>query len=125
MTKPCFEVFMVVVICLNLVTLMLETDSMSHQTDVILYWIHMVFILIFLTEFIVKIIALRKYYFKDCLNVLDFVVIIFSIGGEFSHGDVIVSSGDVVTLIHLDAFRFILLQGTNFVFMDLKNRLLD
>ncbi|XP_070764213.1 sodium channel protein type 4 subunit alpha B-like [Enoplosus armatus] len=82
-TKPSFEVFMVVLICLNMVTLMVETDDQSSEKEVILRWLHFLFIIIFFTEFILKIIALRRHYFTDVLNIVDFVVIIASIVGIF------------------------------------------
>ncbi|XP_034443001.1 sodium channel protein type 4 subunit alpha B-like isoform X2 [Hippoglossus hippoglossus] len=80
-TKHSFEVVMVIVICLNTVTLMVETDEQSQEKEIILEGIYFVFIIIFLTEFLLKIIALRHHYFCDCLNVLDFVVIFISIMG--------------------------------------------
>ncbi|XP_059190594.1 sodium channel protein type 4 subunit alpha B-like isoform X2 [Centropristis striata] len=82
-TKPYFEVFMLVMICLNMVILMMETDNQSYEKDEILYWFHFSFILIFLIEFLLKIIALRRHYFNSSLNVLDFVVLITSILGLF------------------------------------------
>uniref|UniRef100_A0A3B4VQU5 Sodium channel protein type 4 subunit alpha B-like n=1 Tax=Seriola dumerili TaxID=41447 RepID=A0A3B4VQU5_SERDU len=82
-TKPAFDVFVVVVICLKMVTLMVETDEQSNEKDLILHWINFVFIIIFLIEFLLKIIALGRHYFSDWLNILDFVVIILSIVGMF------------------------------------------
>ncbi|XP_078023800.1 sodium channel protein type 4 subunit alpha B-like isoform X3 [Epinephelus lanceolatus] len=82
-TKLPFNIFMAIVICLNMVLLMVETDQMSIQAEIIQYWFHLVFILIFLIEFILKIIALRQHYFADGWNVLDFLVLIFTIVGMF------------------------------------------
>ncbi|XP_056243643.1 sodium channel protein type 4 subunit alpha B-like isoform X2 [Seriola aureovittata] len=82
-TKPAFEVFIVVVICLKMLTLMVETDEQSDEKDLILHYINFVFIIIFLVEFLLKIIALGRHYFSDYLNILDFVVIIVSIVGMF------------------------------------------
>ncbi|XP_054475825.1 sodium channel protein type 4 subunit alpha B-like [Anoplopoma fimbria] len=82
-TNRGFRVVMAVVICLNMVTMMVETDQQSQETDTILYMLHFVFIVIFFTEFILKIIALRKHYFTDGWNILDFVVISVSIIGLF------------------------------------------
>ncbi|KAG8012973.1 Sodium channel protein PaFPC1, partial [Nibea albiflora] len=78
-----FEVFMVVVIFLNMVIMMVETDEQSWQKEEILFWFHFVIIVIFSIEFILKIIALRKFYFSDCCNILDFLVIFVSIIGIF------------------------------------------
>lgn len=82
-TKQAFEVFMLVVICLNVLTLMIETDDQSEFKDMVLYWIHFIFILIFLTEVIVKLIALGRRFFSDSINILDFVLTLLSIVGMF------------------------------------------
>lgn len=75
---------MVVLICLNMVVLMVETPNQSSEADIILYWFHFLFLVIFLIEFILKIIAFRQYYFKDYWNILDFVVLIWCIVGKLS-----------------------------------------
>ncbi|XP_040894508.1 sodium channel protein type 4 subunit alpha B-like isoform X2 [Toxotes jaculatrix] len=77
-TKQCFEVFMVVVICLNMVTLMVETQEDSMEKEFILHWFNFSFYLVFFIEFLLKITALRQHYFSDYLNILDFVIIFFS-----------------------------------------------
>uniref|UniRef100_A0A665UI90 Sodium channel protein n=1 Tax=Echeneis naucrates TaxID=173247 RepID=A0A665UI90_ECHNA len=82
-TKPSFEVFMNVVICLNMVALMVETIDMSALQEEILYWVHFTFIIIFFIEFLLKIIALRKHYFFYWLNIFDFIIITVSIVGIF------------------------------------------
>lgn len=94
---------MAIVICLNVVLLMVETDQISMQAEIILYWSHLVFILIFLIEFILKIIALRQHYFTDGWNVLDFLVLIFTIVGESARFPVMMSSSPhcrTLRLIH-------------------------
>lgn len=60
---------------------MVETDEQSDKKEEILYWINVVFILIFTTECILKIIALRRHYFSIGWNIFDFVVVILSILG--------------------------------------------
>ncbi|XP_026166669.1 sodium channel protein type 4 subunit alpha B-like isoform X2 [Mastacembelus armatus] len=74
-TRPSFEVFMVAVICLNMVILMLETDQQSTEKEIILYWCRFSFFIIFFIEFLLKIIALRHHYFTVGWNILDFVVL--------------------------------------------------
>ncbi|XP_028440496.1 sodium channel protein type 4 subunit alpha B isoform X1 [Perca flavescens] len=78
-----FGVFMATVICLNMVVLMMETDDQSMEMEIILYWFHFLFIILFLVEFILKIVGLRRHYFTDGWNILDFVVLIVSIMGIF------------------------------------------
>lgn len=84
-TKPCFEFVMVVVICLNVVCMMVESHDLSIEAEHNLYWLHFSFIIIFFVEFVVKVIALRKHYFHDVWNIIDFVVLIITITGKFSH----------------------------------------
>lgn len=84
-TNPCFEFVMVVVICLNLLCVMVETHDQSLEAEHLLHWLLFSFIIIFLVEFVVKVIALRKHYFYDGWNIIDFVVLIITITGKFSH----------------------------------------
>uniref|UniRef100_A0A3P9A0X8 Sodium channel protein n=1 Tax=Esox lucius TaxID=8010 RepID=A0A3P9A0X8_ESOLU len=76
-----FDIFIMVLICLNMVTMMVETDDQSKEKDEILYFINLVFIIIFTGECILKLIALRQYYFSVGWNIFDFVVVILSIVG--------------------------------------------
>ncbi|XP_070780058.1 sodium channel protein type 4 subunit alpha B [Enoplosus armatus] len=80
-TKQFFDIFIMVLICLNMVTMMVETDDQSEEKDMILYWVNFVFIIIFTTECTLKIIALRQHYFAVGWNIFDFVVVILSIVG--------------------------------------------
>uniref|UniRef100_UPI0037E91EBE sodium channel protein type 4 subunit alpha B-like n=1 Tax=Semicossyphus pulcher TaxID=241346 RepID=UPI0037E91EBE len=82
-TSQWFEVFMVVVICLSVVVMMVETDKQSEQKDDILYWFSFTFFILFLIEFILKIIALRCHYFTSSWNILDFVVLVVYFLGMF------------------------------------------
>lgn len=81
-TQRFFDVLIMVLICLNMVTMMVETDEQSKEKEIILYWVNLVFIIIFSTECSLKIIALRQHYFAVGWNIFDFVVVILSIAGE-------------------------------------------
>ena len=70
-------------ICLNMVTMMVETDTQSKQMENILYWINLVFVIFFTCECVLKMFALRHYYFTIGWNIFDFVVVILSIVGEW------------------------------------------
>ncbi|TNN24754.1 Sodium channel protein type 2 subunit alpha [Liparis tanakae] len=72
-----------ILICLNMVTMMVETDDQTPDMDRILYWINLVFIVLFTGECVLKIISLRHYYFTIGWNIFDFVVVILSIVGMF------------------------------------------
>ncbi|KAM9112845.1 sodium channel protein type 4 subunit alpha-like [Pangshura tecta] len=80
-TKQAFDIIIMVLICLNMVTMMAETDDQTPTKINILYNINMVFIVIFTGECLLKMFALRYYYFTIGWNIFDFVVVILSIGG--------------------------------------------
>lgn len=81
-TKQAFDITIMILICLNMVTMMVETDDQSQLKVDILYNINMVFIIIFTGECVLKMLALRQYYFTVGWNIFDFVVVILSIVGE-------------------------------------------
>uniref|UniRef100_A0A8C4DWK7 Sodium channel protein n=1 Tax=Dicentrarchus labrax TaxID=13489 RepID=A0A8C4DWK7_DICLA len=80
-TQQFFDIFIMVLICLNMVTMMVETDEQSAEKEMILYWVNLVFIIIFTMECSLKVIALRQHYFSVGWNIFDFVVVILSIVG--------------------------------------------
>lgn len=82
-TKPYYEMVMVAVICLNVLCLAVETYDDSAEKYMALQWLNFVFILIFILEFVVKVIALRKHYFQDYWNVTDFIIVVLSVVGKF------------------------------------------
>uniref|UniRef100_A0A8B9DKP9 Sodium voltage-gated channel alpha subunit 2 n=1 Tax=Anser cygnoides TaxID=8845 RepID=A0A8B9DKP9_ANSCY len=82
-TKQAFDISIMILICLNMVTMMVETDDQSEDMENILYWINLVFIVLFTGECVLKLISLRHYYFTIGWNIFDFVVVILSIVGMF------------------------------------------
>ncbi|XP_057675977.1 sodium channel protein type 2 subunit alpha-like isoform X2 [Corythoichthys intestinalis] len=82
-TKQAFDIVIMILICLNMVTMMVETDDQTQDMDDILYWINLVFIVLFTGECILKMVSLRHYYFTIGWNIFDFVVVILSIVGMF------------------------------------------
>uniref|UniRef100_A0A6I8NQP5 Sodium channel protein n=1 Tax=Ornithorhynchus anatinus TaxID=9258 RepID=A0A6I8NQP5_ORNAN len=81
-TRQVFDISIMILICLNMVTMMVETDDQSQEMTNILYWINLVFIVLFTGECVLKLISLRYYYFTIGWNIFDFVVVILSIVGE-------------------------------------------
>lgn len=79
--KQAFDIIIMVLIILNMVTMMVETDEQSPQMEHILNNINLAFIIIFTTECLIKIVALRYYFFTVGWNIFDFVVVILSIVG--------------------------------------------
>lgn len=79
-----------VLICLNMVTMMVETDEQSPEIELLLYRVNLVFIIVFTGECSLKIIALRHHYFAVGWNIFDFVVVILSIVGELADSHLVV-----------------------------------
>ncbi|XP_070813034.1 sodium channel protein type 1 subunit alpha [Pituophis catenifer annectens] len=82
-TQQVFDISIMILICLNMITMMVETDDQSKQTEEILYRINFIFIVLFTGECVLKLISLRYYYFTIGWNIFDFVVVILSIVGMF------------------------------------------
>uniref|UniRef100_A0A3Q3WBU4 Sodium channel protein n=1 Tax=Mola mola TaxID=94237 RepID=A0A3Q3WBU4_MOLML len=82
-TQQVFDISIMILICLNMVTMMVETDDQSDETEHVLYWVNFIFIVVFTTEFLLKLFALRHYYFTNGWNIFDVVVVILSIVGMF------------------------------------------
>ncbi|XP_020653693.3 sodium channel protein type 4 subunit alpha isoform X4 [Pogona vitticeps] len=80
-TKQAFDIIIMILICLNMVTMMVETDDQSTAKEDILFKINVVFVIIFTAECFLKMIALRYYFFTVGWNIFDFVVVILSIIG--------------------------------------------
>ncbi|KAJ8260345.1 hypothetical protein GJAV_G00179890 [Gymnothorax javanicus] len=82
-TQQVFDISIMILICLNMVTMMVETDDQTQEMEDILYWINFIFIIAFTSEFVLKLFALRHYYFTIGWNIFDVVVVILSIVGMF------------------------------------------
>ncbi|XP_034387844.1 sodium channel, voltage gated, type VIII, alpha subunit b isoform X1 [Cyclopterus lumpus] len=82
-TQQVFDISIMILICLNMVTMMVETDDQTDDTEDVLYWVNFIFIVVFTCEFVLKLFALRHYYFTNGWNIFDVVVVILSIVGMF------------------------------------------
>ncbi|KAG9477265.1 hypothetical protein GDO78_002582 [Eleutherodactylus coqui] len=80
-TNQIFDITVMCLIFLNMVTMMIETDDQSKEMEDNLYWINLVFIVLFTGEFLLKLFSLRHYYFTNGWNIFDLVVVIVSIVG--------------------------------------------
>ncbi|MEQ2165430.1 Sodium channel protein type 4 subunit alpha A [Goodea atripinnis] len=76
-----FDIFIMVLICLNMVTMMVETDDQSPEKEDFLFKINVAFIIVFTGECVLKLFALRQYFFTNGWNIFDFIVVILSIAG--------------------------------------------
>ena len=72
-----------VLICLNMVTMMVETDDQSAEKEDFLYKINLAFIIVFSGECFLKMFALRHHFFTVGWNIFDFVVVILSVAGMY------------------------------------------
>ncbi|XP_041941639.1 sodium channel protein type 4 subunit alpha B-like [Alosa sapidissima] len=80
-TQQFFDILIMILIMLNMITMMVETDGQSKEKEDILFLINLVFIVVFTTECSLKMIALRQYFFTIGWNIFDFVVVILSVVG--------------------------------------------
>ncbi|XP_039093102.1 sodium channel protein type 10 subunit alpha isoform X1 [Hyaena hyaena] len=79
-TRQAFDIVIMVLICLNMITMMVETDDQSEEKTKILNKINQFFVAVFTGECVMKMFALRQYYFTNGWNVFDFIVVVLSIG---------------------------------------------
>ena len=87
--KQAFDIIIMMLIIVNMVTMMVETDEQSERMESVLYKVNLAFIMLFTTECLIKILALRCYFFTIGWNIFDFVVIILSIVGRWGAGGVV------------------------------------
>uniref|UniRef100_A0A8C8SP78 Sodium channel protein n=1 Tax=Pelusios castaneus TaxID=367368 RepID=A0A8C8SP78_9SAUR len=80
-TSQAFDVIVMCLICLNMITMMVETDDQSIRKTNILNKINMFFIAIFTAECVMKLLALRRFYFTSGWNIFDLSVVIMSVVG--------------------------------------------
>ncbi|NXO42044.1 SCN5A protein, partial [Locustella ochotensis] len=93
LTSQMFDVVIMGLICLNMVTMMVETYEQSETKTNILSKINIIFVTVFTAECVLKLLALRQYYFSNAWNIFDLVVVIMSlvalllssIGKAFEH----------------------------------------
>uniref|UniRef100_A0A8C3MAA1 Sodium channel protein n=1 Tax=Geospiza parvula TaxID=87175 RepID=A0A8C3MAA1_GEOPR len=78
-TSQMFDVVIMGLICLNMVTMMVETYEQSETKTTILSKINILFVTIFTAECVLKLLALRQYYFSNAWNIFDLVVVIMSL----------------------------------------------
>ncbi|NWS38328.1 SCN5A protein, partial [Probosciger aterrimus] len=92
-TRQAFDVVIMVLICLNMITMMVETYEQSETKTNVLNKINILFVAVFTAECVLKLVALRQYYFSNAWNIFDLVVVIVSlvalllsgIGKAFEH----------------------------------------
>ncbi|KAJ6659307.1 hypothetical protein lerEdw1_019178 [Lerista edwardsae] len=100
-TLQAFDIAIMTLICLNMVSMMVEADEQSHTKGEVLNKINILFITIFTLECVMKLVALRYYYFMNGWNIFDLVVVIMSIVGNVLSGLVVSFSPTLFRVIRL------------------------
>ncbi|XP_054027181.1 sodium channel protein type 5 subunit alpha [Dryobates pubescens] len=85
-TCQVFDVVVMFLICLNMVIMMVETYEQSEMKTNILNKFNILFIAIFTAECVLKLVALRQYYFSNAWNIFDLVVVIMSLVASLLSG---------------------------------------
>lgn len=83
-TDKKFDMIIMLFIGLNMLTMTLDRYKPSKMLGDTLEMLNTIFIVIFSSECLLKIFALRYHYFKEPWNLFDFVVVILSIIGKAS-----------------------------------------
>jgi hypothetical protein len=83
-TDKKFDMIIMLFIGLNMLTMTLDHYQQSATFSNVLDYLNMIFIVIFSSECLLKIFALRYHYFVEPWNLFDFVVVMFSILSEYT-----------------------------------------
>lgn len=70
-----FEIFITVIILLNMVQMCMEHHNASKGFEFAMEWANLVFSIIYTVEAAIKLIGHRKFYFYKSWNVFDFVIV--------------------------------------------------
>ncbi|XP_043470788.1 sodium channel protein para isoform X7 [Leptopilina heterotoma] len=80
-TDKKFDMIIMLFIGFNMLTMTMDHYKQTETFSSVLDYLNMIFIVIFTSECLMKIFALRYHYFKEPWNLFDFVVVILSILG--------------------------------------------
>lgn len=83
-TDKKFDMFIMLFIGLNMLTMTMDHYQQKETFSMVLDYLNMIFIVIFSSECLMKIFALRYHYFTEPWNLFDFVVVILSILGKLN-----------------------------------------
>ena len=78
-----FDIFIMIFIMLNMITMAIEYDDMSLDYQKGLDVVNSTFLTIFTLECVIKLFGLRLYYFKEPWNVFDFSVVVVSLLSKY------------------------------------------
>lgn len=78
-THQVFDVIIIILILLNMLSMMAESHDQSDTMKHLLECLNLTFVVIFAIECLIKIFALRQYYFTNGWNLFDCVIVVLSI----------------------------------------------
>lgn len=78
-TSQVFDIIIIILIFLNMLSMMAESNDQPEATKIILERLNLAFVVIFTIECLIKILALRQYYFTIGWNLFDCVIVVLSI----------------------------------------------
>uniref|UniRef100_G3TVK8 Sodium channel protein n=1 Tax=Loxodonta africana TaxID=9785 RepID=G3TVK8_LOXAF len=78
-TSQVFDILIISLIVLNMISMMVESEDQSDDVESTLETLNLAFVAIFTVECLIKIFALRQYYFTNGWNLFDCVVVVLSI----------------------------------------------
>lgn len=78
-TSQVFDIIILGLIVLNMIIMMAESEGQDKQVKKIFDILNIAFVIIFTIECLIKIFALRQYYFTNGWNLFDCVVVVLSI----------------------------------------------
>nr|XP_001916634.3 sodium channel protein type 11 subunit alpha [Equus caballus] len=78
-TNQVFDIVIIILILLNMLTMMAESHNQSDEKRLILEHLNLTFVVIFTIECLIKIFALRQYYFTNGWNLFDCVIVLLSL----------------------------------------------
>lgn len=94
---------------LNMLTMTLDHYQQTETFSQVLDYLNMIFIVIFSSECLLKIFALRYHYFVEPWNLFDFVVVMFSILSTYT--TIPTNIQNIEFLIKILMFHFFSLQA--------------
>ncbi|ESO94539.1 hypothetical protein LOTGIDRAFT_118343 [Lottia gigantea] len=80
-TSNKFELSIIVIIFLNMITLAIESYKQSDTIRDALKILNIIFTVIFILECMIKLIGMRWHYFRQFWNVFDFIIVLLSVTG--------------------------------------------
>lgn len=91
-TDKKFHMIIMLFIGLNMLTMTLDHYQQSETFSTVLDYLNMIFIVIFSSECLLKMFALRYHYFVEPWNLFDFVVVNFSILSKYNSFEILISN---------------------------------